>query len=74
MDIFARSSVESEELLSVPPTPAQVKVSTRVSIGFHVVDLAQDITTGTNTEHCCLVFQTWFEEESLCLYNNISQK
>ena len=46
------------------------KVNVSISHQFHIVDLAQDISTATNTEHCCLVFQTWLEEETLCLHHS----
>ena len=32
-----------------------------------IIDLAQHISTGANTEHCRLVLQTWFEKETFRL-------
>ena len=36
------------------------------------MNLAQDITTAANTEDCCLVLQTWFEEKTLCLNHRLT--
>ena len=39
-----------------------------------IIDLAQHISTGANTEHCRLVLQTWFEKETFRLNWRRSKK